>query len=112
MIAFPYLPMSRTGMGIGMFLLGFLVFIPDSLISGTAAIDFGTKRGASTAHGLINGVGSLGQMVGVMLPGAVEAYLRAGQDIWLPIFVGLGIALALAALLLAPQWNRVPPQGG
>ncbi|MBL9167641.1 MAG: MFS transporter [Verrucomicrobiales bacterium] len=112
MIAFPYLPMSRTGMGIGMFLLGFLVFIPDSLISGTAAIDFGTKRGASTANGLINGVGSLGQMVGVMLPGAVEAYLRAGQDIWLPIFVGLGIALALAALLLAPQWNRVPPQGG
>lgn len=108
MIAFPYLPLTRAGMGVGMFALGFLVFIPDSLISGTAAIDFGTKRGASTANGLINGVGSLGQMVGVMLPGTVEVYLRAGQDIWLPIFVGLGIALAIAAVLLAPQWNRVP----
>ena len=97
-------------MGIGMFAMGFLVFIPDSLISGTAAIEFGTRKGASTANGLINGLGSLGQMLGVLLPGAVESLLGKGHNIWTTIFVGLGISLALAGLLLAPQWNRLPPK--
>ena len=99
-------------MGVGMFVIGFLMLIPDSLISGAAAIDFGTKKGASTASGLINGFGSFGQMVGVMLPGAVEALVGKGHDIWSFIFIGLGISLALAGLLLAPQWNRLPPTAG
>ena len=108
MMTFPYMPLSQLGVGIGMFAIGFLVFIPDSLISGTAAIDFGSKQGASTANGLINGFGSIGQMVGVALPGLVEQQLGKGHDIWGVIFVGLGIASALAGLLLAPQWNRLP----
>src|SRR5579859_335013 len=88
MLIFPFIPLSRAGMGLGMFVMGFLVFIPDSLISGTAAIDFGTKKGASTANGLINGMGSLGQMLGVLLPGAVESLLGKGHNIWTTIFVG------------------------
>ena len=112
MIVFPFIPLSRTTMGIGMFLMGFLIFIPDSLISGTAAIDFGTKKGASTANGLINGLGSIGQLAGVMLPGSVESYLGKGHDIWPSIFVGLGVSLGLAGLLLSFQWNRLPPKAG
>jgi len=96
-------------MGLGMFAMGFLIFIPDSLISGTASIDFGTKKGASTANGVVNGLGSVGQMIGVMLPGSVESLLGKGHNIWPGIFVGLGISLALAGLLLAPLWNRLPP---
>ena len=46
-----------------MFVMGFLIFIPDSLIAGAAPIDFGTKRGASAASGMVNGFGSLGQMI-------------------------------------------------
>jgi OPA family glycerol-3-phosphate transporter-like MFS transporter len=110
MLVFPFIPLSRLGMGTGMFAMGFLVFIPDSLISGTAAIDFGTKKGASTANGLINGMGSVGQMLGVLLPGWVESMLGKGQNIWTAIFVGLGISLALGGLMLAPQWNRLPPK--
>lgn len=110
MIAFPFMPVSHWMMGAGMFTMGFLVFIPDSLISSAAAIDFGTKRGSSTANGLINGCGSIGQMLGVTLPGVAEQMVGKGQDIWLSIFVGLGISLALAALLLAPQWHRLPPK--
>ena len=91
-----------------MFTMGFLVYIPDSLIAGAAAIDFGTKKGASTANGLINGMGSLGQMLGVLLPGWVESILGKGQNVWPPTFVGLGIALALGGLMLAPLWNRLP----
>jgi OPA family glycerol-3-phosphate transporter-like MFS transporter len=110
MVVFPFIPLSRLGMGIGMFAMGFLVFIPDSLISGTAAIDFGTKKGASTANGVINGMGSVGQMLGVLLPGWVESLLGKGQNVWTAIFVGLGISLALGGFMLAPLWNRLPPK--
>jgi OPA family sugar phosphate sensor protein UhpC-like MFS transporter len=108
MLIFPYIPLTPFRMGVGMFALGFLALIPDSLISGAAAIDFGTKQGASTASGVINGCGSLGQMIGVILPGWVESIVGKGQAIWPTIFTGLGIALAVAGLMLLPQWNRVP----
>jgi OPA family sugar phosphate sensor protein UhpC-like MFS transporter len=108
MMVFPRIPVTNARMGAAMFAMGFLALIPDSLISGAAAIDFGSKRGAATSCGLINGCGSLGQMFGVMLPGSVESILGPGRDIWGVIFVGLGIALAIAALLLMTQWNRLP----
>jgi OPA family sugar phosphate sensor protein UhpC-like MFS transporter len=95
--------------GLGMFIIGFLVFIPDSLVAGAASIDFGTKKGASTASGLVNGLGSIGQIIGVTLPGWAGKILGQGQNIWNPIFLWLGIALAVAGFLLLPQWNRLPP---
>jgi OPA family sugar phosphate sensor protein UhpC-like MFS transporter len=108
MAAFRYVPPTRLEIGLGMFVIGFLVYIPDSLIAGAAAIDFGTKKGASTASGLINGLGSLGQIIGVTLPGWAGQILGQGHNIWNPIFLWLGIALAVAGLLLLPQWNRLP----
>ncbi|NOS72732.1 MAG: MFS transporter [Verrucomicrobia bacterium] len=109
MVTFRYLPHSRLAVGVGMFVIGFLVFIPDSLVSGAATIDFGTKKGASTASGLVNGCGSIGQIFGVTLPGWAGQLVGQGHDIWNPIFLWLGVALALAGLLLMPQWNRLPP---
>ncbi len=109
MLAFRYLPATRVAIGSGMFLIGFLIYIPDSLVAGAASIDFGTKKGASTASGLVNGFGSLGQIIGVTLPGWAGKVLGQGQDIWNPIFLWLGIALAVAGCLLLPQWNRMPP---
>ena len=108
MMGFQYLPLTKAAIGAGLFAAGFLVFIPDSLLSGTAAIDFDTKRGASTASGIVNGCGSIGQIIGVTLPGWVGRFLAEGRDIWNSIFFGLGLALALAGLLLVPHWNRVP----
>lgn len=109
MAAFRYVPPTRFEVGLGMFVIGFLVFIPDSLIAGAASIDFGTKKGASTASGLVNGLGSIGQIIGVTLPGWAGQILGQGHNIWNAIFLWLGIALALAGLLLLPQWNRLPP---
>ena len=109
MVTFRYLPTTRVAVGAGMFAIGFLIFIPDTLISGAAAMDFGTKKGAATASGIINGFGSLGQIIGVTLPGWVGKLMAKGHDIWNPIFLWLGVALALGGLLMAPQWNRVPP---
>jgi OPA family glycerol-3-phosphate transporter-like MFS transporter len=108
MMAFPFLPLTRAAVGVGMFLMGFLIFIPDSLVSGAATIDFATKRGASTANGFVNGWGSVGQMIGVLLPGAVERAMGQGRDIWTGIFVGLGFSLIVAAAMLTPHWNHVP----
>jgi len=109
MLAFRYLPATRFAIGLGMFIIGFLIYIPDSLVAGAAAIDFGTKKGASTASGLINGLGSVGQIIGVTLPGWAGKVLGSGHDIWNPIFLWLGVALAVAGVLLLPQWNRMPP---
>lgn len=97
------LPPSRFLLGSYLMGIGLLIFGPDALISGTAAIDFGTKKGAATAAGLINGCGSLGAILGGFIPG----YLRDNYG-WGWIFAVLGCCSLAAALLLLPQWNTLP----
>lgn len=86
-----------------LFTIGFLLYVPDSLVSGTAAIDFGTKRGASTASGFINGCGSVAAILGGSLAGWV-----AGNWGWTVVFVVLGITVCFAGAILLPKWNAVP----
>lgn len=102
------LPLNRYLVGSLLFLLGFLLFIPDSLISGTAAIEFGTKAGASTAAGIINGCGSVGAIVGGTLPGWYESLFGPGSENWGNIFAILATSLFLAAIILMPKWNALP----
>ena len=109
LFCFSSLPATRLAIGLGLFGIGFLLNIPDSLVSGTAAIDFGTKKGASTASGFINGSGSIGAILGGTLPGWIEQVVGKGHDTWPYVFGGLGVALVLAALLLIPKWNELPP---
>jgi OPA family glycerol-3-phosphate transporter-like MFS transporter len=107
---FGYLPATRLALGLGLFGIGFLIYIPETLLSASAAIDFGTKKGASTASGFINGCGSVGALIGITVPGWIGKTIEPGADQWQPIFIGLALGLALAALLLVPQWNRLPAQ--
>ena len=51
------------------------------MISATAAIDFGTKRGAGTATGFVNGIGSIGAILGGYLPGMMTT-----ETDWTPFF--------------------------
>jgi OPA family sugar phosphate sensor protein UhpC-like MFS transporter len=97
------LPASGLTLGACLFAIGFLLYAPDSLVSGTAAVDFGTKKGASTAVGLINGCGSLGAIVGGTLPGLLHD--RLGWDGLFQVFAG---TLILAGCLLLPKWNARP----
>jgi OPA family glycerol-3-phosphate transporter-like MFS transporter len=97
------LPPTRFVLGASLFLIGFLTYAPDSLISGTAAVDFGTKKGASTASGLINGFGSVGAIVGGTIPGFFQK-----QWGWQGIFNFLAAATLIAALVLLPKWNALP----
>jgi MFS transporter, OPA family, glycerol-3-phosphate transporter len=85
------------------FLVGAFLFGPDTIISATAAMDFGTKRGAGAATGFVNGVGSIGGILGGFLPG----YLTTEGD-WTPLFVVFLVGLVLSAAMLVPLWNTKP----
>jgi OPA family sugar phosphate sensor protein UhpC-like MFS transporter len=85
------------------FAIGFLLYVPDSLIAGTAPTDFGTKKGASTASGFINGCGSIAAISGGSLAGWV-----AENWSWNVLFVVLGITICLAGAVLLPKWNALP----
>jgi OPA family glycerol-3-phosphate transporter-like MFS transporter len=97
------MPVSKWMLGGCLFLMGLLLYAPDSLVSGTAAVDFGTKKGASTAAGLINGCGSIGAIVGGTIPGFFHD--RWG---WSGVFVFLAISVFIACCLLLPKWNALP----
>jgi MFS transporter, OPA family, glycerol-3-phosphate transporter len=87
-----------------LFCIGAFMFGPDSMISATAAIDFGTKRGAATAVGFINGIGSIGGILGGYLPGKITT----GSD-WSPMFYVMLLGLVVSALVLMPLWRVKPP---
>jgi len=94
---------SKLMMGELLFAIGFLLYGPDTLISGACAVDFGTKKGASSAAGLINGLGSTGQILGMLLPGIISEHYG-----WGVLFSCFGVFVLIAALLLLPKWNAVP----
>ena len=98
-----HLPHTRWALAGGLCVAGFLVYAPDMMIAGIAAVDFGTKEGAGRAAGFINGLGSLGAVAGGMLPGFALA--RWG---WSGVFNVLAVLVLAAAILLAPKWNATP----
>lgn len=75
---------------------GFMLFGPDSLISGAGAIDVGSKQGALSAAGIINGMGSIGPIFQEQLIGWM--YQRYDQSL-LPILIMLVIIACLSTLL-------------
>ncbi len=86
-----------------LFLIGFLLYGPDSLVSATAALDFGTSKGASTASGLINGIGSIGAIIGGTLPGFVKESWG-----WGGVFKFFAFSVLIACAIMIPKWNALP----
>lgn len=81
--------------------VGFLLFGPDTLLSATAAQDVGGPRAAATAAGFINGVGSIGPIVG----GYFTAWASDRYG-WSTVFSLLGLGSILSAMVLVPFWWR------
>ena len=79
--------------------VGLSVYGADSMVSCVAAVDFGTSKHAGTAAGLINGCGSVGAILGGLLPG----YLGTAA-----LFYGFAGAALVSMLILLPHWNRMP----
>ncbi len=81
---------------ISMGLAGFMLYGPDSLISGVGAIDVGTKRGALVAAGIINGTGSIGPIFQEEIIGWL--YTKYDQELAPILILLVGMALLSAAL--------------
>jgi len=79
--------------------VGLTAYGADAMISGVAAVDFGTAKYAAGATGFINGCGSIGAILGGLLPGLFTGSL---------IFYLFAAAAALAAVMLLPSWNKRP----
>ncbi len=98
-----FIPIVQSGnvlMVVGiLFLIGLTLYGPDSMLSGSAAIDFGTRKGAGTATGFVNGCGSIGAVLGGLLPGYFDSET---------VFMGFAVATFLAGILLLPFWNLTP----
>ena len=84
-------------------LAGFMLYGPDSLISGVGAIDVGTKRGALVAAGIINGTGSIGPIFQEEIIGWM--YERYNHEVT-PIFFLLVIVASITALITFILWLR------
>ncbi len=80
-------------------LIGFMLFGPDSLLSGAGAVEIGSPRVAVAAAGIINGTGSIGAVVQELL---VPRLYDAGAGDTGPVFAVLWGAslLSLVALVV------------
>lgn len=88
---------------ISMGLSGFMLYGPDSLISGAGAIDVGSKKGALVAAGIINGTGSIGPIFQEELIGWMyEKYNHQLE----PIFILLVFVALITALITFMLWWR------
>jgi sugar phosphate permease len=100
----------RAGAGVlpnvlGLGLVGFMLFGPDSIVSAAAAQDAGGPEAAALAAGLVNGIGSVGAVFQEAVVRGVSA--RWG---WAGVFeVFAGFAL-LAAVCLVPTYRRHAPK--
>lgn len=98
-----FIPLTSTGntlIMVGLLaVIGLSIYAADSMVSCVAAVDFGTSKHAGTSAGLVNGCGSVGAILGGLLPG----YLGTAG-----LFYGFTGAAFIAMLILLPHWNRMP----
>lgn len=90
-------PLGVAANALGLALIGFFLFGPDSLLSGAVAQDAGGAHAAATATGLVNGVGSLG----AILQGALNAWVSRVYG-WHAVFFSFVTFSIVAALALVP----------
>ena len=78
-------------------LIGFTLYGPDALMTGAGAQDIGSKRGATLAAGIINGMGSVGAVVQEFVIGGM--YKDSGGDIGPILGLLIGASLGATALM-------------
>jgi len=88
-------------MGCSISLLGILIYGPDLLMSGPASIDAVSASHAARAAGIVNGVGSLGQLVSAYVVAVIVS--RFGWDQLFTFFLVCAVA---AGGLLTLRWNK------
>jgi OPA family glycerol-3-phosphate transporter-like MFS transporter len=94
---------GHLGNAVGISLIGIMTYGPDTLMSGAAAQDVGSQRGAATAAGIIDGVGSIGQIFSPYVVAFVTE--KYGWDALFYFFVVFAV---IGGCLLAMRWNYAP----
>ena len=93
--------LGPAAMALSISMLGILVYGPDLLMSGPASVDAVRGEHAARAAGIVNGVGSLGQLISAYVVAIVVS--RFGWDQLFTFFV---ICAAAAGMVLTPRWNK------
>lgn len=84
--------------------VGFMVYGPDSLLTGAAAISVAGGANAVAVAGLVNGIGSIGpvvqeQVIGWLMRGDVNEGIRNTN------ILALSMSVLLAVMMLAVSWS-------
>ena len=85
--------------------IGFMMMGPDSLLSGTAAMDVSSKEKAVVASGIINGLGSIGPVIQELVIG----YLKTSHGQGAVFLLLVGIA-AISVLGCGALWRYCKQQ--
>lgn len=101
----PVLPLSPWVLGVVVFLMSLCVIGSHGLLSGTATMDFGGRRGAATAVGVIDGFVYLG----TALQSVSLGYLTTRDWAYWPWFL---VPFAIAGFLLCLRIWDAKPGGG
>ncbi len=89
--------LQRNAIAIGV--IGCFLYISDAIISGTAPQEIGGAEHAGTVCGIVNGIGSIGQILAGFLPAVMSKAF--GWDAVFVSFIAVGIASCLIVLPLA-----------
>lgn len=100
----PLMTGGRVSLAVWIALVGIMTYGPDTLMSGAAAQDLGSRERSATAAGLINGIGSLGQLCSPFLVAFVADLYG-----WNSLFNLFVIFALFGGGLLATRWNYRPP---
>jgi len=82
-------------------MLGILVYGPDLLMSGPASVDAVPPQHAARAAGIVNGVGSFGQLISAYVVAIIVS--RFGWD---QLFTFFLLCATAAGTLLTLRWNK------
>ena len=91
---------GMIAIGINIGIIGIMTYGPDSILCGAAAMDIGGKKGAAMAAGIINGVGSAGQLLSPF----IAAYISDAFG-WNFLFYGFVVLGLIGGLLAMTKWN-------
>ena len=95
-------------------LVGFMLYGPDTLLCGAAAVQVAGEVNAVAVAGLVNGMGSLGsilqeEVIGWLVRGNVQAGMQATNR--LALAMSILLALLFALLTWRQRQRRIPTQG-
>ena len=93
--------LGPVAMACSISLLGILIYGPDLLMAGPTVVDAVNSRHAARAAGIVNGVGSLGQLVSAYVVAVIVN--RFGWD---QLFTFFLVCAAAAGGLLTLRWNK------